>query len=266
MALAGNGCLDPYATKCKWLWEKWPPPDNATGLNVIAGYLPAINYVPMPQLVSDPHGTHVCGEFDTQNNKWQILFNDEIFEYYPKLEGWLEFATVPYHEYRHAEQYSLVIMGLLYGGIKLKNTHKIAAREKMTDEDKELIKTGRYFISNSVKRRAFVSSSLNIMPAAVAHIDRYRNFYQNYQIGFKNKIQSWYDETWGKDKAKTDRILTTIHNNTTANRENSAEETAAYKGLPTEADAWGIQGILQTKIANKLGKNRLLNTDDTPPD
>lgn len=277
MSLQFDSIMTQYAKECCTLWGSWRGKSKTdrihaalTAIRRCTYFLPAVKY--------DTYFVGKLGDYGVQYpSEWRI----EINRYHAQkadlpLDDFLEWATTPYHESRHAEQTYRIAQGVLAGeivlpGKTLATKMQAAMKGKSPKEIAKALESGNPFESTDTNtRRRIVQEWLDVPMKVVDHADLHRSYFKNYLQSstpswlkgrssdtVKNAVIDWMKASYDHHLGELDRKA--------QNQEAGWDRFYSEKGIPEEQDAYGIEGVVQAKILAILGKTREANGNDTAP-
>ncbi len=277
MSLQFDSYITQYAKSAAKLWDDWRT------LNYVGRFNTAVKAIKkcthfLPPIDYQFYYTQQLGDYGAQ---YPALWRIDINLYHAthndlNLKYFLEWVTTPYHESRHAEQTYRIAQGVLAGEITLPGkdlAKKIQAAMKgksIREITQALNSQNPFEVVDPITRQQIVQKWLDVPDVVVRHADVHRSYFKTYLQSnrpswydsrtvepIKNAVIDWMKVSYERHLGELDRKAQQF--------EPGWERFYSRKGIPEEKDAYGIEGVVQKKILDLLGKSLLDDADDTPP-
>jgi len=130
------------------------------------------------------------------------------------IRRWLYYATMPYHELRHCEQFFLMAQAMLTGGVSIPTGPR-----------------GRSVLPfGTINSRAHGIEQLGYQQIIVIKADQAK---KNFPHGLIALTHSWVDSVFGRGGRARGQTL--------AHLDRGGKQFQPYINLPEEADAWSVE-------------------------
>jgi hypothetical protein len=267
MSLQFENTITIYAEQCCTLWRNWRTLNQPARLSTIKqaisrciAFLPKLSIKDYNENDLGDFGYHMPSDWSVNLNKHHSYVSNIDFD------SFIEWATTPYHESRHAEQTYRIAQGMLCGELDLPGKGRARQTQAMTANrrPREIIRahnTGKPLDVDATTRKQTIKNWLGIPMSVITHADSHRSYFQTY---CKSAVRPWYEKR--KDPVKNavidwmkmsyDKEMRVIDSKAQAKAGKSKGFGRMYGSLPEEKDAFGVEGYLQDKVCRKLGMVR----------
>lgn len=208
--LADSVLMQQYAAALKDIYDSWGHVREETRRLRVNQALQAVNNlcgIPAVRIEWGDNG----GYFDF--TQWSIMLDESVLTLSPHsnpVRSWLYFATMPYHEMRHAEQFYLMAKGMLNGAVAIPTGSR-----------------GR----NVLATHRVIDLTNLWYPRRIANQARWdRRHFSQSDIP---KVRAWVDSVFGRGaRGRTQTLNHLAH---------GGKHFTPYINLPEETDAWTIE-------------------------
>jgi hypothetical protein len=253
----GNECCD--------LWRTWLASTAAQRLEKLkqairscVQFLPALTINSYLDANPGDFGFHQPGNWSVNLNSLHSQANYILFD------NFIEWATTPYHESRHAEQTFRIAQGVLSGEIELpgkgfsEQMQVLAGRSPR--DIRQALETHKPLELNRATRVQTLQAWLKVPMPVVDFADTQRSqfgtychsqvpaWYQHRADPLKNAVIDWMKMSYDTQMRVIDRRA--------QNARSARGFGRMYQTLAEEKDAYGCEGYLQDRICRELHKTR----------
>jgi len=276
MSLQFEPAINQYAQSVIKMWQDWrtlTPQQRVDGLKTAikscVQFLPSLVIRTYNEADMGSYGYHMPADFSVNLNEHHGQFTNILFD------DFIEWATTPYHESRHAEQTYRIAQGVLSGELELPRrgfAQQMQTMQGRSPSDiRNALQSGKPMEIDRTLRIRTLRDWLKVPMSVITHADTHRSYFDNYCKSDPGR--PWYDKRVNPiknaviDWMKTsyDTQLSVIDRKAQANAGKSRGFGRMYQTLAEEKDAFGLEKYLQGKICKVLQKTRPQDGFHAPP-